>query len=479
MERVQETMSALSQQTTRPINPITCHSQCQHRHHRFATLAIITFITCAVAGLTPATAADVDTTVTATSAASTESLDSTTSAPPFRRVSIYWGEVGDKGGYSLDSLMKIAWSANPNWQTYSANHAAAHAALIEASAIPNPEFEGEIGSEKSREGGGSSGIWSLGFSQPIELPGKRRARQTEALAGFPVVQYEMAEYANSLRADIREVYWTVQYHSALEQMYQAQVTITNEQLDLAERRLELGDAGRIELLNARVELLKSQREYEVARRRRKGAMAALNAMCGEKLKRDFRLSQDFPHSYARPGLDSAVRAALTLHPRLARLAAQLEQKYAGIERQRREWWPDVAIGARHSREFDSDSNAVTASIEIPLWNRNEGGIARAQADAQKIYAEIAVAYNELRRDVEVGYQQLMIAREQIASFDNGLKDASEQLVSLAWEQLNLGGGSYVDILLARRQLLEVQQNYIQALYEAATAKARFDQAVGH
>src|SRR5690606_13488442 len=152
-----------------------------------------------------------------------------------------------------------------------------------------------------------------------------------------------------LRADVREAYWTVQYFSALEQMHQAQATITREQFELAERRLELGDAGKMEVLNARVELLKSEREREVARRQKRGAMAALDALCGGKLGRDFRLSEDFPHSYARPGLDSAIRAALTQHPRLARLAAQLEQRYAGIERQRREWWPDVNIGARHSR----------------------------------------------------------------------------------------------------------------------------------
>ncbi len=405
-------------------------------------------------------------------------LDTTITAPNIERPKIYWGSVGEKDGYSLNSIMQIAWKANPNWNTYAANHAAAHAELVAACAMLNPEVEAEFGYESPDEGGGGRSIWSLGFSQPIELPGKRQARQTEALAGFPVVQGEVAEYANLLKTDVREAYWTIQYHAALEQMHATQVSLTQKQYDLAQLRQELGDAGKIEVVNARVELLKSTREREAALNRKVGAKAALNALAGGTLGRNFKLAQNFSHSYTRPALTASIQQALLAHPRLATLAAQLEKKYAGIRRQNREWWPDVRVGAKKSREFDSDSMAVTAAIEIPLFNRNEGGIAKAEAEAQKVYAQIAIAYNELRRDVEVAYQNLMLAQEQIDSYDNGLKDASEEGVNLAWELFNLGGGGYVDILLARRQLLEVQQGYIQALYDAATARARFDQAVG-
>jgi len=414
----------------------------------------------------PSLARDIDTTLT------------DLPRPDISRPRIYWGNVGDEGGYSLASIMSIVWKANPNWATYCANHAAAHAALVEACAFPNPELDMEFGSESSDEGGGSRSIWSLGFSQPLELPGKRAARQAEAMAGFPVVQGEMAEYANTLKASVREAYWTIQYHTALEKMHATQVSLTKSQFDLAQKRQELGDAGKIEVTNARVELLKSTREREVARRRKEGAMAALNALAGGRLGSSFKLSQDFSHDYGRPALDEAVRAAMSVHPRLVRLAAELEQKYASIERQNREWWPDVKVGARKSKEFDGDSMAVTAGIEIPLWNRNEGGIARAEAEAQKVYAQIGIAYNELRCDVETAYQNLMIGREQISSYEEGLKDAAEEAVNLAWEQFNLGGGGYLDILIARRQLVEVQQGYIQALFDAATARAKFDQAVG-
>lgn len=405
-------------------------------------------------------------------------LDTTITVPDVPRAKIYWGNVGDKGGYSLAKVMEIVRQANPNWATFSANHAAAHAELVASCAFPNPDLELEFGSETSEETGDSRNIWSLGFSQPIELPGKRAARHAEALAGFAVVQGEQYEYANTLKADVREAYWTIQYHSALEQMHATQVSLTQSQFDLAQQRVELGDAGRIELTNAKVELLKSRREREIAKRRKEGAKAALNALTGGRLGDNIRLAQDFDHNYERPSLKTAIQQSLEFHPKLSRLAAELEQRYASITRQNREWWPDPKIGARKSKEFDGDSMAVTLGMEIPLWNRNEGGIAKAEAEAHKVYAQIGIAYNDLRRDVEVAYQNLMLAREQIASYDEGLRDAAEELVDLAYQQFNLGGGGYLDVLIARRQLLETQQGYIQALFDAATARARFDQAVG-
>jgi len=407
-----------------------------------------------------------------------EDLDTSISAPDVEMPKIYWGDVGEDGGYTVSSIMNIAWKANPNWATFAANHSAAHAELIQACAIPNPEVDTEFGSEKSRETNDSRGVWSLGFSQPIELPGKRAARQAEALAGFPIVQGEQLEYANTLKADVREAYWAVQYYAALEQMFLTQISLTRNQHDIAEKRVQLGDASRIELVNAKMELLKATRDRENARRQKAGAKAALNALTGGRLSADFQLAQDFAHTFERPPLQAAITRALSSHPKLARMAAELEQKYAGIARQKKEWWPDIRLGARKSREFDSDSMAVTAGIEIPLWNHNEGGIARAEAEAQKVYAQIGIAYNDLRRDVEMAWQTLMAARDQINSYNDGLRDAAEEAVNLAYQQFTLGGAGYLDVLIARRQLLETQQGYIQALYDAATAKAKFDQAVG-
>jgi outer membrane protein, heavy metal efflux system len=227
-----------------------------------------------------------------------------------------------------------------------------------------------------------------------------------------------------------------------------------------------------------VEVLKAKRERDAARRRWDGARAALNVLAGGRLGKDYQLSDSFPTKLEAVPLKPSVEKALACHPRLLRLKAELEQKYASIDRERTGWWPDVKVGIQRNKEFDAKGTAVTAGVEIPLWNRNQGGIAAAQAAAQKTYNDIIAAFAELRRDVEVCYQNYEIARSEIASYEDGLKSAAEEAIDLVWLQYREGAAGYLEVLTVRRLLQETEQGYIQALYDAATARARLDRAVG-
>lgn len=395
---------------------------------------------------------------------------------------VYWGEIGDKNGLSVREVIALAMRANPNLATYEANRAAAQAELIKALEYPNPDIEFEFGKAEARESDEEGkrptrSKHEIALSQPIEMPGKRLARRVEAEAGFAVVEGERQEFLTTLRADVIEAYYTVQYHAALEHLYSSQLALATELENVAEQRVELGEASRVELLNFRVEVLKAERDMKASRRRAKAARAALDALTGGCLEAGFRLSDGFRQP---PGFDlkSSVQSALACHPRLLRLAAELEQRYASLDRARTEWWPNLNLGARQTREFDTDGAAVTLGVEIPLWSRNEGGIARAAADAQKTYNDIVIAFTELRRDVLVAWQNLELAREQIASYEGGIRGASEEAVALAYEQYRLGAIGLFDVLIARRNLQETQEGSIEALYDASVARARLERARG-
>jgi cobalt-zinc-cadmium efflux system outer membrane protein len=394
-----------------------------------------------------------------------------------------WDRIGDPDGYTLNAVIEKAKQGNRNWATFCANHAAARAELIGALAYPNPEFEVESGNAKAREEDESGhrprrNTWSFAFSQPIEMPGKRLARRVEAESGFAVVNGERLEFESLLRADVIEAYYTVHYHGALEKLWENLLEVAEGFEEVANRRVELGDALKIESINARVEVLKAQRELKAARHRRAAACAALNALTGGRLGKKVRLAGGLPLKQPAVSIETAVRTALNSHPRLVRLAAELEQKYASIDRARTEWWPDIKLGVSKAREFDAEGAAVTAGIEIPLWNRNRGEIAKAQAEAHKVHADICLAFEEIRLDVETAWQEYEIARDNIEAFSDGLTDAANEALSLTSLQYREGNVGYLDVLEARRLARETEQGYIEALYDAATARARLDKAVG-
>lgn len=416
-------------------------------------------------------------------ASTSDALTSTTSSTIEPSDQAFMAASGEPGGYSLSEVMLLALKCNPNWETFAANHAAAHAELLKALAFPNPEIDVEGGSARGRETDEDGrrptrGIYSLSLAQPIELPGKRAARAAEAEAGFAVARAEGFEFSSTLRADIVEAYFTVQYHAALEKLWGAQLQGAEELLKLAETRVSLGEAARLEIVNARIERLKAERQRNAENRRRLGARAALNALTGGTLPRDFKLAESLPEQLGMRSIETARKSAFESHPRLYRLKAELEQKYSSIDRARTEWWPDIKIGVTTGKEFDAQSNAVTAGIQIPLWNRNQGGVAAANAAARKTYNDIIIAFNELNRDVEVVYQQYELAREQLLAYEDGLLAASREAFDLAWTQYRGGAAGYLDVLTARRLMQETLQGLIDARFEAATVCARLDRAAG-
>lgn len=392
-------------------------------------------------------------------------------------------DIGDPDGHSLAEVTRLASKCNPNFETFSANHAAAHAELLKALAYPNPELEVEGGSARplERDENGDHprrGIYSLSLAQPIEMPGKRAARAAEARAGFAVVDAEKLEFTSTLRADVAEAYHTVQFYAALEKLWQVQSQAAEELVRLAERRVELGEASRLELVNAGIESMKAKRQLNAQKRKRLGACAALNALAGGALGKTFRLSDPLPEHLPKRTLESSRESSFKSHPKLCKLKAELEQKYASIDRARTDWWPDVKIGVNTNREYDLQSNAVTAGVEIPLWNRNRGGLEAAAAAARKTYNDIVIALNELNRDVGIAYQQYELAREQLLGYEDGLVDASREAFDLAWTQYQVGAASYLDLLAARRIVQETMEDLVEARYEAATARARLDLAAG-
>lgn len=396
---------------------------------------------------------------------------------------LHWGILGDRSGHSLEEVLALAARANPNWGTFAANHAAAHAEVVAAGVYPNPEIEVEFGRARGRETNEEGvrerrGVWSLSFSQPIEMPGKRLARRVEAEAGLAVVAGETLEFNSTLRAEVAEAYYTVQYYTALQRLQDTLVEVAERLLEIASVRIELGEAGVVERVNAQVELLRAKRELVSARRQKEGARSALNALVGGALGKHFKLSDGFRERLPDYGYEESVRAAVAAHPRLARLAAELEQRYASLDRARTEWWPDVRVGVQGGREFDSDSLAVTAGIEIPLWNRNQGGVARAEAEAQKKYNDIVIALTELRRDAEMAWQNYAQARERVQLYTDGLKQAAQEALEIAYIQYAEGTAGYLDLLTARRVLQETEQEYLEALYNAALAQVRLERARG-
>jgi cobalt-zinc-cadmium efflux system outer membrane protein len=380
---------------------------------------------------------------------------------------------------TFEQVLSIAFDRNPTFAEFAANLERARAEILIASAYPNPEIELAVGRARTRESPTERGTeYEASLMQPIELPGKRRARRTAARAGLAVADREREDFQTALRAEAATAYYTVRHHIRAVALATETAAIAAELEAIVRRRVEGGETPELDLIRARLERLKAQRLIQDRRRRLAGARIALNVLCGDALPSDFALADSLPVRPEPVAAEPARARALAGHPELLRLDAQVARQRAVIERERTAWHPDLKPAVSAGRELDTAGYSVSLGVAIPLWNRNQGGIAAARADLQRLEAERErrrlTVDGEVRRALEADAN----ARERLAAFDESLRQGAAEALRIETVLYEQGEHDLLQLLDARRTAQETEAEFLQARYDAAMARIELERAMG-
>jgi cobalt-zinc-cadmium efflux system outer membrane protein len=380
---------------------------------------------------------------------------------------------------ALEQVLAIAQRRNPAFDVFAANREAARAEVLQALAYPNPELEITGGAATAREAPRDSALeYGVGLVQPIELGAKRRARQAAAEALLPVAQREEDVFRATLRGDVAKAYHTVLYHERALELARAALRTEREIGQIVARRVEGGEAPEIDQVKQQVEMLKASGAVRSRERQLASARAVLNALCGRALPPGFRLQDALENPLAAPDLEQARQIAQGRHPALRRLEAVLRQKERIVERERKAWYPDLKPGVNAGREMDADSVGVSLGVELPLWNRNQGRIAAAEADLAEARADLERARLEVLTGLDTAALACESAREQLSAFRGGLRSAAAEALRIETFLYQEGEVDFLHLQDARRTARQTEVEYLQALYDAQIARAEFERAVG-
>jgi outer membrane protein, heavy metal efflux system len=125
-------------------------------------------------------------------------------------------------------------------------------------------------------------------------------------------------------------------------------------------------------------------------------------------------------------------------------------------------------------------NTVLAGVTVPLpfGNRNQGGIARAEAEQRVAEAGLRLARNRALAEVESAYRAYETAREQAKAYEAGLLDQAEESRDITLAAYREGAAELVTLLEAQRTRAEVRTNYYRALFDYNTALFQLELATG-
>ena len=144
--------------------------------------------------------------------------------------------------------------------------------------------------------------------------------------------------------------------------------------------------------------------------------------------------------------------------------------------------PDVRVGAGYRQSWETGANdgamLVTASVPLPLFDRNQGEISRARFGVQKAHADRNAAQVRLQTQLTEAHQQLSSAYEESRSLQDEILPTARKAYAAAERSFKEGKSNYLDMLDAQRTLVDAQSKHVEALAEYHQARAQVESLVG-
>jgi cobalt-zinc-cadmium efflux system outer membrane protein len=359
-----------------------------------------------------------------------------------------------------------------------------------AALLPNPSLTVEAGllplsRRYTVEAPGGPTELGAGLSYPIDwlVFRKRAAAMASADAAVGVAEAEQADLVRRRTAETAQAFYGVLEAEGLLAVAR-QSAWALEQAEAAIRKAAgLGGRPQVDLSRVRLELQSARREERSARSAMVAAKAALRALLGAApAARDLEVAGtlDVPLTVRPLPVEAAFAVAVENRPDILALRRKGAKARRDVALELRNALPETKLGFGVTRQFQRaigapDVTAWGASLEVtlPLFNRNQGGRAKAAAAAAQSGHELAAALAELRADVEQAVQALDTALENakgIAEADLGLAVQVRDSFRKAYAA---GGRSLLEMLDAQRSYRETSRAYITSRADYCRSLVRY------
>ncbi len=390
---------------------------------------------------------------------------------------------------SLEDALRIAEARNP--QILAAQQAVigAEADVTGAKKRLNPAFtfssEGLNLSQENRPPFWDNQELTFAVEQEIETGGRRELRTEQALRGAEASRASAQDALRLLRFEVRRAYMQVVLAKADDEVARTTLDEIDKVLALNRARYEQGELSGVELRRLQVERFRFADEVFAAELALRNARSALLALLNVRpLDQPFDTVDGFPSTPVAPPVLSAegprATAALALATRPDILAAVREQDRArlGLQLQRALATPSVAVGAGLKRDFGTNGLFFTVGVPLPLFNRNEGGVARAAAEERQAAARLAAVQAEVSLEVQQALNALDVSRRRVMYAEGEyLKNAMEAR-DIVLASYKSGAATLIDYLDAQRSLREAQRVRNRSLFEYQISLFQYEAAVG-
>ncbi len=377
---------------------------------------------------------------------------------------------------TLGQALDLAVQNHPQLRAGAAQVEAARAGVVTANAYPNPEVGTRVGGQDYRVPGNVRGfVTSFTFSQPLELGPLRPTRQQLAERGQESSEFALSGTRLSVLSGVRRA-----FYQALRK--RNEFAILTENLRLVEEfrkriqvRVDVGEAGRLELYRADAEVASARTAANAARLQYVAAVAQLRAAIGARFDADISPEGGLDPPQPLPPLDELRRTVIERHPQLQLARSEVRRADARLAYETALRRPQPSLIVEMDRPPDTPTYRAGINLPLPFWNRREGPIAEAVALTRQAKAIAESNELQLLAALTGAYERYEVATSQLAAFQQGLLREAEEGLRAAETAYRLGERGILEVLDAQRILRTVRLDLMNAQYDRQAALIDLDE----
>ncbi|MFQ6092061.1 MAG: TolC family protein [bacterium] len=382
---------------------------------------------------------------------------------------------------SLQGAIDLALQRNPEVLATAKQVDAAKGRSWQAWWPEDPEFALEY--EGVPRGKGLSNYQDrfISFNQSIDFPTNILLQKRIAGKEVEITRMECELAKLDLMSRVKTAYFNLLTKWERLSLAHQNLQLAKDFLQKAQIRYEVGEGTHLEYVKAKVEKARAENDLTLAQNGYDIALAELNLL----LVRDSGAEITPSDSLRYVPLDISVRElkdrAFRVHPEIKAMDLKVEAAQSGRTLAWSSFLPELHA-SYFNQNIDGNPNfwGVEFGISVPLWFpfRQRGQIREANADLAQARFKRENLKNRLALQIESAWLKVKAAEKLVLLYKEELLAEADEVYRIALRSYEEGESSYLELLEARRTLIESQAGHIESLFTYNSALAELERAVG-
>lgn len=386
---------------------------------------------------------------------------------------------------TIEQAVRAAIDSNLNLLAERFNVKVADAAIATAALRPNPVVT--VSASKPDQPLADAGVSTyeqvFRTDYIVEGGGKRARRMEQATLAKSIAELQLLNTTRNLVLDVQGAFVDIQLAKLNLALARDNLHAFNDVVQINAERVRTGDLSQVELSRSQLAALQFENDVRQQEAKLRMARNRLSTLIGRGPDGDvLDVTGDLRRDAQAADYDVLRRRALATRPDLRAVRADQARNAADLRLQLANGTIDYTISGEYHHVdgggLSGNSYLLALSVPLPVFNRNQGEVARAHAQQDQIGTKIRAIENDVSSEVANAVAAYAASRDVVNTIEQRMLAQAQDVRSVTEYSYRRGEASFIEFLDAVRTYNDTMQNYNAARAEYARSLYLLDSIAG-